>query len=144
MERSALHELHRDEVASASFAHFVNGDDVGVVQRGRGLRLLKKPAAFVCVGGAVGRQELQRDRAVEQDVPGPVDHAHATFPETIEDFVVANGRSRHATDDTPPPSPACDDPVSQTRSGQRATASERSDAGHRSGASRRSGERAPV
>jgi hypothetical protein len=69
-------------------ADIVDGADVGMIQRGRGLRL-----AFEALAGGrvveVGlREELQSHVAVKTGVLGFVDDAHAAAPEFLEDAVV--------------------------------------------------------
>ena len=76
-------------------ADFVNGADVGMIQRRcgpgfaleafQGLRVLRD---FV-------GQELQRDEAAERGVFGLVDHAHAAAAQFFDDAVVRDGLADH-------------------------------------------------
>ena len=60
-----------------ALARVVDRDDVGVVDRGRRPRLAHEAVAEVGVLGQLRRDQLQRDGAVEVELEGPVDDAHA-------------------------------------------------------------------
>ena len=97
-ERLAAHELHRDVVhgvrvggtrgAHRVVADLVDRDDVGVVERGRGLSLEHEAPHAVLVPHQVGRQDLERDAALELAVLGEVDLAHPALGERGHDPVV--------------------------------------------------------
>ena len=77
----ARHELHHDEVRVVVALHRVDRHDVRVVERRGGAGLLQQPRAVVRIGGAIGRESLDRDLAVEAQVARPVDLAHAPAAE---------------------------------------------------------------
>ena len=52
------HVLHHDEVAAVGRLDLVNGDDVGMVERGGGLRFLHEPPAAALVRHPVGGSTL--------------------------------------------------------------------------------------
>ena len=72
-----VHEAHRDEQHPVGLARLEDRDDVGVVHGGRGARFADEPLPERLVPGQLGRQHLDRDRALEPDVVGAVDHGHA-------------------------------------------------------------------
>jgi hypothetical protein len=106
-ERDAFDQLHRDVVdrvcvgrltgtagCDPRFPDLVNGDDVGVVQRGRGARFLHEPPGALLIANEMRRQHLQRDTAAEHRVMGLIDLAHAARPEWADDLVVRDNRTR--------------------------------------------------
>ena len=70
------------------FADFVDGTDVGMIQRGSRARLAQQPRPRPLVSESVLRQNLQRHVAVELDVVSSIDFAHAAFANGREDLVV--------------------------------------------------------
>jgi hypothetical protein len=60
-----LDEFHHDEIDAVGGLDFVNGDDVGVIQRRSGLRFLDKASPTVLIFEAIGGQNLDRHVAVE-------------------------------------------------------------------------------
>ena len=62
-QRSALDVLHHDEVGARLLAPVVDGDDVGVVQVGGGLRLAPEALDERRFARVLGEERLQRDRA---------------------------------------------------------------------------------
>ena len=89
VERLALHQFHRDELDAAVAADVEHGDDVRVVERGGGARLLREPAPGVVVQAASREEGFQRDVAVQPGVAGAIDLAHASGAERLEDLIRA-------------------------------------------------------
>ncbi len=85
-QRFAGDVLHDDEVDVALAPDRVDRDDVRVIERGRGPRLVEETAGRLAV--ARGRQHLDRDGAVQDGVARPVDGAHAPLAEECFDDVV--------------------------------------------------------
>ena len=67
----------------------MNGDDVRVIERRGGLRLLHEPAAAILVRDAVGGQYLDRDFAAEPWIARAIHLAHPARADQPEDFVGA-------------------------------------------------------
>ena len=74
------HVLHHDEVIALGRFDFVNGDDVWMIERRGGLRLLHEPAAAILVGQAVGGQHLDRHLAAQPSIARAIHLAHAPAP----------------------------------------------------------------
>jgi hypothetical protein len=70
--------------------------DVGVVQRRSRLGFANEPFLGFVVGAELGRKEFDGDVAVEPDVLGLVDDAHAAFAKLGDDLVVGYGLADHA------------------------------------------------
>jgi hypothetical protein len=86
-QRAAGDELHDEEEAAVLLADVVHGHDVGMVEGGRRPRLAQETLARL---GHVGRrQQLDRHLAVEGDVAGPPDLAHAALAEHLHEAVAA-------------------------------------------------------
>jgi hypothetical protein len=70
---------------------FMDGANVGMIQRRRRLRLANE-ARFLRLARHDGRrQKLQRDDTLELGVLGFADDAHAAFAELFNDFVTRDG-----------------------------------------------------
>ena len=82
VEGRAVDQLGDEQGAAVLLAHLVEGDDPGVVEARRGLRLAQHPAA---AGRAAGVDRLDRDRALQAAVPGLVDRAEAAAADAALD-----------------------------------------------------------
>ena len=88
LQRRPVEELHDEERAAVVLADIVDGADVGVVQRRCGARLAAESLQGLGIVGEVGRQELQRDEALQPRILGFVDDAHAAAAQLLDDAVV--------------------------------------------------------
>jgi hypothetical protein len=86
--------LHRDVGDRAALADIVDDDDVRMVQRRGGSRLLLEAAQALYVAGKLRGQDLQRHLAAQPRVPRPVNLSHATRAERRENFVRAQPGAR--------------------------------------------------
>ena len=73
----------------------MNRDDVGVIERGDRACLARKPGATVSIGGALGRQNLDRHVPTEPWVMRAVDVAHPTGTDEGRDAVRPETRARN-------------------------------------------------
>ena len=87
----ASHELHHHEARGALGADVVNGDDAGVAQLGRDLRLLQEALLHLLELGSLGEgveaDPLDRHPAVQQRVSRLVDLAEGPRPQLAHDRV---------------------------------------------------------
>ena len=88
-EGAALDALHRVPEEGAGGADAVDGDDVGVIERGGDLGLALEALGGVGAVGELQRQDLERDGAVELDFVGEVDERHAAAAEELVDLELA-------------------------------------------------------
>ena len=89
-ERRADEVLHDEvELALLGLADVVDVDDVRVVDAVGGARFAQHPGAQVRLAAQVGANELHRDDAVDEDVAGAVDDAHASFADARLEPVAA-------------------------------------------------------
>lgn len=70
-------------------AHFVDVDDVRMIQPGGGLGFAAKAGDLFRTSEATRMDQLERDDAAEADLPGAIDLSHAAVAEEFEQFVVA-------------------------------------------------------
>ena len=91
--RAARHQLHRDEDLFIEGAGVVHGDDVRVLEPGRGLRLPQQPAAQL--GRARAAHHLDRHVSPQLRVERAEDAAHRAFTEQPGDAVAANHLVHH-------------------------------------------------
>ena len=91
LKRHAVQKLHGDERLAVLLADVVNRADVGMIQRGSGLRFALKAGERLRVAGNLVGQELERDEAVQARVLGFVNDTHAAAAELLDDAVVRDG-----------------------------------------------------
>ncbi len=76
-QAAARDELHAEVVLAVVLADLVDRDDAGVIEQRDGLGLVLEPPQLVVAGEQPGLEHLQCDGAVEGDLAGLVDDAHA-------------------------------------------------------------------
>ena len=76
-------------------ADFVDGADVGMVQRRGGLRFTLETGQSLGVSGHLIGQELEGYKAVAARVLGLVDHTHPAAAELLDNAVVRDGLADH-------------------------------------------------
>jgi hypothetical protein len=95
------HELHHDEVDPVRGLDLVDGDDVGVVERGGRAGLVYEAGAAGRIREPIRGEDLDRHLAPESGVGGAVDLAHPARAERRQDLVrtetMAGGQSHHLT-----------------------------------------------
>jgi hypothetical protein len=72
---------HQVEFALIGLTHVVDLHDVRVIDAVGRARLAQHPGAQMRLTAQVRPYQLERDDAIDQDVPSAVDHAHAAFTE---------------------------------------------------------------
>jgi len=94
LQSFALEALHGDEGLAIFLADIIDGANVGMIQRGRGLRFtLEAHEGLRILRNSVG-QKFQCDEAPEASVLGLVDNAHPAPAELLEDTVMGNSLAR--------------------------------------------------
>ena len=86
-QRLALEQLRDDVRRAVSRADVEDREDVRMVERRGGARLLLEAAQPIGIGRERGGQDLDRDLASEPRVARAVDLAHAAGAERREDLV---------------------------------------------------------
>ena len=86
-ERLALEELHDQEVGAVLLADVEERADVRVTEARDDARLTRQALPRGQILRAAGRQDLDRDSAIEPGIEGFVDLAHAAGADQREDFV---------------------------------------------------------
>ena len=77
LERGPVHELHGDEGMAGVFADFVDGADVGVIERGGRAGLTAEALEGHRIARQFQREEFQGSEPAEGNVLRLVHHAHA-------------------------------------------------------------------
>ncbi len=80
-EVGPLDVAHGDEQLAVGLAGLVDGDDVRVFERCRGLRLADEPLTEAGILGELGGQDLEGDPPFQPVVQGQIDDAHPPAPE---------------------------------------------------------------
>jgi hypothetical protein len=95
VERLTRDVLHHDEIHTVVSTDVVDGDDVGMIQGGGGLRLLDEALLSFGVGDLVVRQDLERHHALQAQVAGQVNDTHTAFAELRFDPIVFDAATDH-------------------------------------------------
>ena len=84
LERQAAHELHPQSNPAFVCSGAVHGHDVRVAHASQGLSFVQQPCGQLRVGRGAAPQQLDRDRAIELWVVGPIDRAERSLPDFLE------------------------------------------------------------
>ena len=90
----AIDKLHGDEVLSVDFTDVMDGHNVGMLQRRRGLRLPPKAVNAFAAGVSAEQQELYRHRAAQGGLSRAVYDAHSTVRDLCLEHVVSERNVR--------------------------------------------------
>jgi hypothetical protein len=91
-QAASLEKLHGEVRPALVVAHIVDPHDVLVPQAGDHLGLALEARPLVRAGVGAGQEHLERDGAVQAQVPGLVDDAHAAAAEHCFDLVARDAR----------------------------------------------------
>src|SRR4029078_11308619 len=91
-QRLALEQLRDDEADAVFSADVEDDEDVRVVERRGGTRLLLEAAPPIRLERRVGREHFHRDVAIEPGVARTVHRAHAARANRCQDFVRTDAR----------------------------------------------------
>jgi hypothetical protein len=90
-----IQKFHGDERFAVLVVDFVDGADVGMIQRGRSFGLAFEAIQGLWVLRYVVRQELERNKSSELQVLGLVNHTHPAPAEFLDDAVMRSGLADH-------------------------------------------------
>ena len=90
LERLPVEVLHGDEGVAGFFANVVNSADVGVVQRGSGLRFAAETREGLRIFGDFIGEKFEGHEAVQAGIFRLVHHAHATAAQFFNDTIMGN------------------------------------------------------
>ena len=94
VEPPALEVLQLEVGQAVGLADVVDLDDVGVLEPRDGRRLGQEAGGGHGIGVGTGQDHLEGARAVEADLTGVVDDAHAAAAELTQDLVAGDRRDR--------------------------------------------------
>jgi hypothetical protein len=97
-QRFAVEQFHHEEVDVAFVSNIVQRADVGMVQRGYSASLSLEPFSKLGIGCEIGREDFDRDEAVEACVARAVHLSHAAGIQGVQDLVrtqSCSARQRH-------------------------------------------------
>ena len=83
-----LDELEDEGLDPALGGDAVDRADTGMAERRQHARLAVKACDALGIGGEAGRQELERDVAIEAQIPRAMDLAHPAASDEARDLVV--------------------------------------------------------
>jgi hypothetical protein len=96
-QRLPVQVLHDEKVGALVLPDVVEHTDVGMRQRGDGLRLALEAAPAIRVGGVRGAQELDGDDAVQAGVARLVHLAHAARADRRQNLIRPEPRPHRET-----------------------------------------------
>ena len=92
-EIHAVHVLHDEVEKAAAFSVLENGDDIRVVQFPQHPRLAGKSFGKRRIASKLGREDFQRDGAVERRLPRFIHKAHAALADELQHFQLRKCRA---------------------------------------------------
>src|SRR5271169_5228995 len=95
LEGLAAEALHHDEEMALVLANFVDGADIGMVQRRCGPGFAAETLESLGVLRGIVGKKLESYEAAELSVFGFVDHTHAAAAKHFDDAVVRDGLADH-------------------------------------------------
>ena len=91
LQRHAVEKFHDDEGASIVLADFVDGADIGMIQRGSGAGFAAETFERLRIADEIFGKKFKGDEAAEFGVLGFVDDTHASAAEFFDDAVMGDG-----------------------------------------------------
>ena len=88
LQRHAIQKLHGNKGLAVLVVNFVDGANVGMVQRRCSFGFALKAAERLRVFGYVVGQKLERDEAAELEILRLIDHTHPAPAQLLKDAVV--------------------------------------------------------
>jgi hypothetical protein len=85
----ALYVLSSDEVLTVLFTNLINGQDVGMIERGSGVGFTLEAAEVHLVLCQSSRKQFDGDLATEAGVIGEVDLSHAALADRGANLIAA-------------------------------------------------------
>ena len=92
IERTLVHQLHRDVILSVVASERKDLHHVGMIHRSRDLRLRLQFFDVVLIRAELPAQQLERDDAVQVHVPRPVNRSHAAGSDRLCQLEVIEAR----------------------------------------------------
>ena len=94
---AAVDVLHHDvrRAGALIHPHFMNGDDVRVIERGCRAGLAREAGQRLLIAGEADGQKLDGDLAAEGGIAGDIDLAHPARAERREDLVLPEFLAHH-------------------------------------------------
>ena len=84
LEAASVDQFHAEVVLPSVFAHFVNGNDVRMIELGGGFGFGVETLHVSCRGELPGQEQFQGHRAVEAYLPGLVDDTHPAARDLLQ------------------------------------------------------------
>src|SRR5208282_2795878 len=82
------HVIHRNEMLALAKAHFMDGNDIWMLQRRRGHCLSAKAFHRFRRSMRPEQQQFERDDSIQALLSGLIKDAHATVPDLFQQFVI--------------------------------------------------------
>ncbi len=95
LQGDAVEKLHGNERLLAMFTDFVDGADIGMIQRRRRARLPAKAFQRLRVARKFIRQKFEGNKAAQLGVLRLIDHTHAAATQLFDNAVVRDGLPNH-------------------------------------------------
>ena len=90
LQAAARRILHAEEGhAVLALSHFVDGQNVGMIEARRGFRFAPETRQRIARVGVITQDAFERDDATRMPLSRAVDDAHPAAPDLFENFVIA-------------------------------------------------------
>ena len=93
-QAAAFDQLHGEVRLAFVLADLVDGNDVGMLETGRGLSFMAKSFYERFAGKLASEEHFERDHSVQTELVRAINHAHATTRDFGDEFIVAQRRAR--------------------------------------------------
>src|SRR5271167_2233944 len=90
LQGKTVQKFHGDERAPTVFGNFVDGADVGMIQRRGGPGFTAKSLEHLWIFRDGVRKKFQCDKPAERRILGLVDNTHSATAEFLDDAIVRN------------------------------------------------------
>ena len=94
-QRRPAHVLHYDEVGVVLGVDFVDGDDIGMIERGSRHGLTLEAGASSLGQRAIGRKNFDGNVAIKPGIMRAINHAHSACPNIRENVVMREPSANH-------------------------------------------------
>ncbi len=88
-QRAAWDQVHRKVLLTFVLADIVDSDNIRMLETGGGDRFGSKTLHGTLTVELGERQQLHRNQAIQVELSGLIDHAHASFAKLLQQLVIA-------------------------------------------------------
>src|ERR1700680_3631979 len=95
LKSAALQQFHRDESLALTLINFINGADIGMIERRRHASFTAKTFQALRIVSYIFRQELQSHESAQASVFGLINNAHPAATKLLNNSIMSDGLANH-------------------------------------------------